>query len=113
MRQDVSGLISDWGVNCKIRRFSSTVSTAGHLSGTYISQTTEQCWVQPITSKEMRADVGVEEIDDFVMFQRYGGFAFKADDRIVPSTDTYEYDVVAVEGRETHIEVRLKKVKHQ
>ena len=111
MRTHMSGLVAEWGVTCTISRYSANVNSAGWRSGASVSIGTEVLWVQPLEGTGDRRSPGILEDTTHVVFQRYGGLDMRAEDKILPTGETYELDVLAVSVKENHREVQAKRVK--
>lgn len=116
MRQDMSGLISDWGVSTRIQRHATTRNAAGQSSGTVTSVGTELMWLQPFEGEMYRGgpthvDAGVVDRMTHQAFERFSGAAVQADDKLLVSGDTYAYDVLAVQIVQTHRHLFLQQVK--
>ncbi len=115
MRQDMSGLIVDWGVSSSIRRKTVSRNNAGQVSGTFTSVGTELLWIEPIEGERYnllnRIDAGILDKMTHQCFERFSGFAMQAEDQILVSGDSYVYDVVAVQILQTHRHLFLQQVK--
>lgn len=101
MKQDMSGLITDWGVSCSIRRRTQTRNTAGQISAAFASVATETMWIQPVDSRVYRMgaveDPGLKDGMYFEYYERFSGYAIQAGDQILASGVVYVYDVLAVQ----------------
>lgn len=115
MRQDMSGLIQDWGVSSSIRRKTETRNSAGQISASFTSVATETLWIQPIEGERYnllnRIDAGILDRMTHQCYERFSGYAMQAEDQILVSGDTYVYDVVAVQVLQTHRHIFLQQVK--
>lgn len=115
MRQDISGLIVDWGVSSSIRRKTVTRNNAGQVSTAFTSVGTELLWVQPAEADSYggvtRAEAGILDKMTHQCYERFSGFAVQAEDQILVAGDTYVYDVLAVQLLQTHRHIFLQQVK--
>lgn len=117
MRQDISGLIMDWGVTASIRRKTPTRNAAGQVSASFTSVGTETLWIQPFEGQSDgrnvgdRFEPGIIDKMTHQAYERYGGYATQAEDQILQSGDTYVYDVLAVQILDTHRHLFLQQVK--
>lgn len=117
MRQDMSGLITDWGVSSSIRRKTVTRNTAGQVSASFVSVGTELMWIQPFEGQSdgrnvgTRLDAGIIDKMTHQCYERFSGYALQAEDQILVSGDTYVYDVLAVQVLHTHRHIFLQQVK--
>lgn len=115
MRQDMSGLIIDWGVVSSIRRKTPNRNSAGQVSGSFASVGTETLWVQPLEAQSYgianRIDPGILDKMTHQCYEKFSGFAMQAEDQILVSGDSYVYDVLAVQVLQTHRHIFLQQVK--
>lgn len=115
MKQDVSGLIVDWGVSCSIRRQGTTLNTAGQLSAARASVATETLWIQPVDSRAFRLgeviEAGLKDEMYFEYWEHFSGYAMQAGDQILETGTSFVYDVLAVQILSTHRHGFLKQVK--
>lgn len=112
MREDVSGLIADWGVTCTVTRFDKTLNASGRYSGTFATLTSMVMWIQPKSmTEEDRETAGIIDATTHELFEWYDGPELREEDRVLPSGDTYEYDVLGASVFETHRHAWLKRVK--
>lgn len=115
MRQDMSGLITDWGVSSSIRRKAETLNAAGQVSASFASVGTELLWIQPLEAQSYgianRIDPGILDKMTHQCYERFSGYAMQAEDQILVSGDTYVYDVLAVQVLQTHRHIFLQQVK--
>jgi len=109
-RLDISGLITTWGVGSRITRMSGSLNATGRLSGTFVSKTSGAFWIQPDTGNYRRDLPGKLEETTHVAFARKT-LDVRSGDRILPSGDTYEYDVLDLQENPTHNVVMLRRVK--
>lgn len=98
MRSDMSGLVNDWGIPCQVKRkMSPTTGADGHVTAvlsTLVSA--ELLWIQPVGSVGSYAK-GIRGIDtetSHLVFQRWAGTLLKAEDKIIVSGQTDQYDVL-------------------
>jgi hypothetical protein len=109
MRGDISGLITDWGVSCTVKRKAAGFDPAGRNSGTFATSSTQELWIQPVgMDSDSRMPEGVEEGSTHLAVQRQGGASIKKEDRILESGNAFEYDVVGTHEWPTHTSVFLK-----
>lgn len=118
MRLDISGLISDWGISCKVHRKPATRNVAGQVSGSIVSVGTELVWLQPYAGRargrgESHIDPGILDKSTVEAFVRYSGVAMQVDDRLVATGQAYEYDVLSVQVLDTHQYLWLQQVKRK
>ena len=111
LRSDVSGLIQEWGVQCTVKRYSSTLNSAGRRSGAFATKATETMWLQPVTGQGFRFEKGIDETTTHLVFQKHGGFDMQAEDQLIPTGETFELDVVAVHVKESHRFVEATRTK--
>lgn len=115
MKQDISGLIVDWGVACSIRRQGTTLNTAGQISAARTSVATETLWIQPVDSRAFRLgaviEPGLKDEMYFEYWEHFSGYAMQAGDQILESGGVYVYDVLAVQILQTHRHGFIKQVK--
>lgn len=111
MKQDVIDLIDEWGKTTSIRRYTSSVVTGGRLSGAFVEQTTEVIWIQPVGGFSDVKEADLDEQTSHLCFQRHTGFAIQAKDRLLPSGETLEYDVIRTHLKESHRFSELKQVR--
>lgn len=115
MRQDISGLITDWGVTASIRRKAVTRNAAGQVSASFASVGTETLWIQPLEAHmyggDTRIEAGILDKMTHQGYEKFSGYAMQAEDQILVAGDTYVYDVLAVQLLQTHRHVFLRQVK--
>lgn len=115
MRKDFSGLINDWGVSARIQRRTTGRNNAGQITATLSSVGTELIWIQPYEGENYNVgghvDAGILDKMTHQGFEKYSGTAIHANDQLIVSGDTYQYDVVAVEILQTHRHLYLQQVK--
>ena len=110
MRADISTLIDDWGKNCVISRFSSTLNASGRHSGSYVGVSSGTYWIQPVQGMSSKEMEGFHEETTHIMFARVTANV-QADDKVLPSGETYLYDVLAPIENQPHTMFQLKRVK--
>ena len=111
LRADISGLIQEWGVQCTVKRSSSTILSSGMRSGSFVTKATETMWVQAIRGQGFRIEAGIDETSTHIIYQKHGGFDMQAEDQLIPAGETFELDIVAVHVKETHRMVEAKRTK--
>lgn len=115
MKQDMSGLVMDWGVSSSIRRKTVTRNAAGQVSASFASVGTDLLWIQPYSRASRgqvnRIDPGILDKTTHECFQRFNGYGMQAEDQILVSGDTYVYDVLSVNILQTHRYLLLQQVK--
>lgn len=116
MREDMSGLITDWGTSCAIIRKPATRNSAGQISGPMVTVGIDLVWFQPYSgrmrgSSAAHIDPGILDKSAVQAFMRYSGPAVQADDRIVAVGQVYQYDVLSVQILDTHKYLWLQQVK--
>ena len=112
MRGQLNPLINAWGVPSKIDRLVATTNAQGRLSGSFVTQVTDEIlWIQPAGGGSEVVELGIDEQTTHLAFQKWPGFEMVAKDRVTPSGQTYEYDVLKVHRYETHLLTELKLVR--
>jgi hypothetical protein len=112
MKTEINALILEWGKDCAISRFISTLNSQGRLSGSFVTQAPAQkLWVQPVGGASDIAELGIDEQTTHLAWEDFTGFEMKAKDRVLPSGDSYEYDVIRVHRQESQLVTELKLVR--
>jgi|WetSurMetagenome_2_1015567.scaffolds.fasta_scaffold94745_4 hypothetical protein len=112
MKAEINALILEWGKDCAISRFVSTLNTQGRLSGSFVTQAAAQkLWIQPTAGASDIAELGIDEQTTHLAWEDFTGFEMKAKDRILPSGESYEYDVIRVHRQESQLVSELKLVR--
>jgi hypothetical protein len=114
MRAQVAEQIQGAGVRCNVLRFNPTTDATGKKTGSYTSLVSggvnEIMWIQPIGGGSDIQDEGLNAETTHYVFQAHEGVALVAKDRILPSGETYAYDVLQPNVLETHRRAELKQV---
>jgi hypothetical protein len=114
MRAQFAALMDDgWSVACAVTRFNGgTTDGAGHKSaGSFGSvATSEKIWIQAVAGRSQIKEQGLDAETTHLAFQKYSGYALMPKDRILPSGQTYAYDVVRAHVLESHRMAELKQV---
>ncbi len=110
MRAQFNSLLdAGWGVACAITRLSGTADNEGEISGSFVSVTTsERIWIQPLAGRSMIDNKGLNAETTHLAFQKTSGTPLRPKDRILPSGETYVYDVMRAHVLETHRMAELK-----
>lgn len=107
MRADMSGLVEDWGIACRVKRkMSPTTGADGHVTAVLSTLVTaEMLWIQPVGSQGSYAKGirGVDTETSHLVFQRWAGTLLKSDDRIIVSGQADQYDVLHRHKKESFI----------
>jgi len=111
MKEEVKLLIQEWGKNTSIRRYVSSVVTGGRLSGSFVEQDTETMWIQPVGGFSDVKDADLDAETTHLCFQYWSGYRMQAKDRVLPSGETLEYDVIRSHLKESHQFSELKQGK--
>jgi len=112
MKSEINALILEWGKNCSISRFVSTLNAQGRLSGSFVVQAaTQKLWIQPIGGTSDVAELGIDEQTTHLAWEDYTGFEMEAKDRVLPSGESYAYDVIRVHREESQLVTELKLVR--
>ncbi len=111
MREDHRALVLEWGKNTVVSRFVSVVVAGGRESGSFVSSATEIMWVQPIGGFSDIKEQGLDEATTHLLFQYWSGYTVQAKDRILPSGETFRYDVIRSNLKESHRVSELKQVR--
>lgn len=102
--------INAWAKPATVKRFISTTDGSGRKTGSFITQVTgELFWIQPASGGADTREFGVSAETTHLAFQQHDGYALEAKDRILPSGEVYEYDVLRALVYESHrlAELRL------
>lgn len=111
MRAEAAAVINDAASLCTVSRSTVTTDAAGHKVTTWSAvATNEKIWIQPITGREQIQVEGVVSETTHMGYQSYSGYVLSNADRVRPTGDVYDYDVVAVQIHESHRQVQLKRV---
>jgi hypothetical protein len=111
IRAEAAAEIDAWATPCTVKRFVSTTDASGRKVGSYVTQTTtEKLWIQPAGGFADTKDFGIGAETTHLAFQNYSGYVLEAKDRIVPSGQTYEYDVLRALVYESHRLAELRQV---
>jgi hypothetical protein len=112
MKSEIDALIQEWAKDCTISRFISTLNSQGRLSGSFVTQVTgEKLWIQPTGGDSDIGDIGIDEQTTHLAWQKFTGFEMQAKDRVLPSGDSYNYDVIKVHRQESQLVTELKLVR--
>jgi len=112
MKAEINALILEWGKDCSISRFVSTLNPQGRLSGSFVVQAPAQkLWIQPVGGTAEVVDLGIDEQTTHLAWEDFTGYEMQAKDRILPSGETYEYDVIRVHRQESQLVTELKLVR--
>src|SRR5258708_5140614 len=100
MRQDMSALVTDWGVTCTIKRKSSASrNAAGQVSASFSTVGTDTMWIQPWTTRGLKEagikDMGIIDKSTHQAFVHYSGTDVQTEDQITAAGETYAYDVLS------------------
>jgi hypothetical protein len=107
---DFSGLLTVWGTASRVTRMSGSLNSTGRLSGSFVAKTSGTLWIQPDAGNYRRDLPGKIEETTHVAFVRKT-LDVRSGDRVLPSGDTYEYDVLDLQENPTHNVVMLRRVK--
>lgn len=113
MKQDVSGLVQDWGVSCRISRFSGSENAAGKMSGAFVSVSTQTIFIQPYDRRRSkgagtRDDWGLLDETTHEAFWHFSGYAMQPEDRLAVSGQSYVYDVLSTDQPQIYRHAWLK-----
>lgn len=110
MRAQFNSLLdAGWGAPCKVTRLSGTTDSAGHVNGTFATKvTSERIWIQALAGRSSIDTKNLNAETTHLAFQKTTGYAIRAKDRVLPSGETYVYDVINTEVFETHRMSQLK-----
>lgn len=112
LKQDLSGLVIDWGVSAKISRFSGALNAAGQMSGAFVSVSTQTLWIQPYDRRRSKGSTrdsfGLVDETSHECFWDFDGFEMMPEDRISVSGQIYSYDVLSEDQPENYRHAWLK-----
>jgi len=111
MRAQFNSLLSGqgWGSLCAVTRLSGTVDSAGHISGSFASLASSvRIWIQPIAGRSSIDNKNLNAETTHLGFQKYSGTALRPKDRVLPSGETYSYDVIRAHVFDSHRMCELK-----
>ena len=110
MRSQFNSLLdAGWGTSCLITRLSGTVDSAGHTGGSFVTvSSAERIWIQGLAGRSSIDTKNLDAETTHLAFQKTTGTALRPKDRILPSGETYKYDVVKTHLWETHRMSELK-----
>ncbi len=116
IRQDVSGLIDDEGLDCAVLRRAVGRDSAGRDNGAFATVSTDRFWIQPFESSraifgQRRLPAGVLSDVTHIATKRYGTTPVKKEDRVQSPGSPFVYDVIEQENWDTHTNVYLQLVK--
>lgn len=112
MKAEITALVLEWGKDCNISRFVSVLNTQGRLSGSFVTQVPSQkLWIQPVGGASDVVEQGIDEQTTHLAWEDFAGFEMKAKDRVLPSGESYEYDVIRVHRQESQLVTELKLVR--
>ena len=117
MRQDMSGLINDWGSICVVKRRNQAIrNAAGMVSAPFSTVGSDTMWIQPISSTRAIFQSGVKEFGildktTHMCFSRFAGPSVQNSDQITAAGETYAYDVLSSQLLSTHRLIYLQQVK--
>jgi hypothetical protein len=112
IRAQAQMVIDDWAVATTVSRFVSTTDLSGKKTGTYVTQASgEKIWIQPIGGESDIREQGLNAETTHLAFQKWSGFALLPKDRILPTGDPFEYDVLRALVLESHRMAELKLVR--
>lgn len=114
MRAQFNSLLdAGWGKPFVLTRLSgAAVNAAGHLSGSFNSImlfSGERIWIQSLAGRSSIDNKNLNAETTHLAYQKISGAtALKPKDRVLPSGETYVYDVINTEVLETHRMSQLK-----
>ncbi len=110
MRAQFDSLLdAGWGSPCKVSRLSGTTDAEGEISGTFATLASgERIWIQPLAGRSMIDARGLNAETTHLAFQKITGVKLMPKDRILPSGESYVYDVMRAHVLETHRMAELK-----
>jgi hypothetical protein len=111
MRNQFNSLLSGqgWGTLCRISRLSGTADTRGHMSGSFVTlQSGARIWIQALAGRSSIDTKNLNAETTHLAFQKYSGTAMRPKDRVLPSGETYSYDVIRAHVFESHRMAELK-----
>jgi hypothetical protein len=99
---------------CTLLRFNPQTDATGRKTGSYTSLlasgATEKVWIQPLAGDSDIQAQGLNSETTHLAYQKWSGTALVAKDRILPSGQTFAYDVIRAQVYETHRRAELKQV---
>ena len=111
IRAQAAAEIDAWAIPSTVKRYISSTDAQGRKTGSFVNQTTtELIWIQPAGGAADTRDFGISAETTHLAFQNHGGFALEAKDRIIPSGEVYEYDVIRALVYESHRLAELRQV---
>ena len=111
MRDDIEGLITEWGSVCTISRLSGALNTEGRFSGAFLDLTSsEVLWIQPTVGFSRVIEFGLNEQTTHFAWQKHDGTTLRAKDKVLVTGDTLKYDVIRVHLKESHRIMELKQI---
>lgn len=111
-RTQAQEVIDDWAVPSVVTRFIATTDAAGKKAGSFVTQVSgELIWIQPISGTSDIREQGLNAETTHLAFQKITGFALLPKDRILPTGDTFAYDVLRALVLESHRMAELKLVR--
>ncbi len=118
MKLDISGLIDDWGKRTIVSRQSTSLTASKRLSGSFAAVLSGTVWIQPVagftlggTTGTRRAAQGLLDETTHIAIARKT-LAVVSADKLLPSGETYAYDVLDTQEDPTHNTIQLRRVKH-
>ena len=103
-------LDAGWGKNSLVTRLSGTADTEGEITqATTILASGERIWIQALAGRAQISTMGLNAETTHLAFQKLAGVALRAKDRILPSGETYVYDVIDAHVLETHRMAQVKR----
>lgn len=112
LKQDLSGLIIDWGVSGKVSRFSGAKNAAGKMSGAFVSVSTQTLWIQPYDKRRNKGSIrdtfGLVDETTHECFWSFSGYDMLPNDRITVAGEVYMYDVLSSDQPENYRHAWLK-----
>lgn len=118
MKLDISGLIDDWGKRTIVSRKSTTLTASKRYSGSFANVLSGTVWIQPVQKTTLGGLVGVRRADQGLLDETTHiaiarkTLAIVASDKLLPSGETYAYDVLDTQEDPTHNTIQLRRVKH-
>jgi hypothetical protein len=114
MKADISGLIQDWGKRTIVSRLSGTMTASKRFSGSFVNVLSGTVWIQPVMDSQQgrfkRDDYGINDETTHLAIARKT-LLVKASDKLLPSGESYEYDVLDLQEDPTHNTIQLRRVK--
>ncbi len=111
LRTQFKNLISGqgWGSLCRVTRLSGVADSAGHISGSFATLVSgERIWLQAIAGRSSIDNKNLDAETTHLAFQKWSGTALRPKDRVLPSGESYVYDVIRAHLLESH---RMAEVK--